>query len=318
MINFSIIIPSYIKDINTTKRCLDSIPMQDDIQVIIVDDHSPYFYDKQGKLDNNIIKNLPYHNSRNVEYYFLNKNGGPGRARNYALTKAKGEWILFCDADDYYEKSKLLDLMKIASCADADVLFFGYNKINDSCSKVYGYDAYDKSVGIQKIDNKDKFWMELFPWQRMVRRSFIQKNKLRFECLYLSEDRLFCMKQVALSDKLAVYNNPVYNYVQYEASLSHIKPSLSKVLGAINVAIKTNLLLKDNGKLDAISDCTLPKYLSVLYEYSFVLYWVYTIKNILALGWQSAMRDRQYVCYLRNVHSNIYLQWKSFINDTLI
>lgn len=315
MVNFSFIIPLYNKDNSLLQRCLKSVPLDLNIQVIIVDDHSPSYYDKAGQLKYDITSSLPYYDNINVEYYFITENGGPGKARNFALTKAKGEWVFFCDADDYFEKCALLDLMKVSSETEADVIFFGYNKIKGSCSEVCGYGAYDESVGIQYIDNKDNFWMEMFPWQRMVRRSFIQKNKLGFENLYLSEDRLFCIKQIALSDKLFVYNRPIYNYVQYEESLSHVKPSQSKAIGAINVAMKVNLLLKENGKLETLSDCTLPKYLSVLYDYSPVLYWIYTIKNIFRLGWKSAMKDRQSVCYMRNVHSNLYLQWKTYIKN---
>ena len=304
----SFIIPTYNKDNDTIKRCLDSIPLRDDVQVLVIDDHSPCYYNEKGNLKTEKISKLPYFNNPCVEYFFLPKNEGPGKARNYALIKAEGEWILFCDADDYYEKSMLLDLMKTSSETDADVIFFGYNKVVGSKSEFCGYGKCCDSVLLQKIEDKDNFWMELFPWQRMVRRSFIQENHLNFENLYLSEDRLFCIKQVALSDKLFVYNRPVYNYVQYEESLSHVKPSLSKAIGAINVAMKVNLLLKENGKLETISDCTLPKYLSVLYDYSPVLYWIYTIKNIVMLGWQSAMKDRLSVCYIRNVHSNLYLQ----------
>lgn len=315
MVKFSFIIPLYNKDASLLQRCLNSIPLNDDVQVIIVDDHSPSYYDKNGWLKDDVISSLPYYNCKNVEYYFLNENGGPGKVRNYALTKADAEWIFFCDADDYYEKSTLLDLMKVSSETNADVIFFGYNKVVGAKSEFCGYGTYRDSKLLQKIEDKDVFWMELFPWQRIVRRSFIQENKLNFENLYLSEDRLFCIKQVALSEKLIVYNRPVYNYVQYEESLSHAKPSLSKVIGAINVSMKVNLLLKDNGKLETVSDCTLPKYLSVLYDYSFVLYWIYTFKNIITLGWQSAMRDRLSVCYIRNVHSNLYLQWKSYLKN---
>ncbi|MBQ5445892.1 MAG: glycosyltransferase family 2 protein, partial [Lachnospiraceae bacterium] len=88
---FSIIIPHYdIPDL--LMRCLKSIPVSKEIQVIVVDDNSPEadtYLEKYPELSR------PY-----LEFIRTTKGGGAGYARNIGLEHAKGEWLLFADADD--------------------------------------------------------------------------------------------------------------------------------------------------------------------------------------------------------------------------
>ena len=92
MITYSLVIPHK----NTPKllqRCLESIPQREDVEVIVVDDNS----DEHLK---------PYVNRHDVILLDIGSDWskGAGRARNIGLSQAKGRWVLFADADDYYEK----------------------------------------------------------------------------------------------------------------------------------------------------------------------------------------------------------------------
>ena len=93
MINYSIIIPHK----NTPKllqRCLNSIPVRNDVQIIIVDDNSdPEIVD---------FKQFPGLNNPNTEVIFTKEGKGAGYARNTGLSKAVGKWTLFADSDDFY------------------------------------------------------------------------------------------------------------------------------------------------------------------------------------------------------------------------
>ena len=87
---FSIIIPHYdIPDL--LMRCLKSIPVSEDIQVIVVDDNSP---DADTYLERYPELSRPY-----LEFIRTTKGGGAGYARNVGLDHAKGKWLLFADAD---------------------------------------------------------------------------------------------------------------------------------------------------------------------------------------------------------------------------
>ena len=90
---FTIIIPH--RNIpHLLKRCISSIPYRDDLQIIIVDDNSsPDIVDfndfpGEGRLNTSII---------------YDKTGlFAGHARNMALDYARGKWVIFADADDFF------------------------------------------------------------------------------------------------------------------------------------------------------------------------------------------------------------------------
>ena len=92
-IKFSVIVPHH----NTPRlliRLLDSIPDRQDIQVIVVDDNSDIPIQEWDTLKKQIHSNVSVK---------LTKEGkGAGYARNVGLSLAKGEWLMFADADDYY------------------------------------------------------------------------------------------------------------------------------------------------------------------------------------------------------------------------
>lgn len=112
----SIIVPVY----NTEKyisECLDSLIGQSyaHIEIIAVDD---------GSTDNSLkILNDISENDKRLKV-FSQFNQGVSVARNLALSKATGEYIMFVDADDW------IDLFTIEEClqaiGDGDVCFFAY------------------------------------------------------------------------------------------------------------------------------------------------------------------------------------------------
>ena len=93
----SVIIPVYNAEA-TLKKCVDSVLMQQyaDFEVILVDDGS-----KDGSFQ--ICDEYAREDSRVTVIH--KENGGVSSARNAALEIAKGERILFLDADDYLDKS---------------------------------------------------------------------------------------------------------------------------------------------------------------------------------------------------------------------
>ena len=89
----SIIIPHH----NTPtllQRCLDSIPADKGIQVIVVDDNSD-----PTKVD---FEKFPGKVRPDVEIFLTKEGRGAGYARNVGLQHAKGDWLLFADSDDYF------------------------------------------------------------------------------------------------------------------------------------------------------------------------------------------------------------------------
>ncbi|MEK8181048.1 glycosyltransferase family A protein [Flavobacterium buctense] len=116
MAYFSIIIPVYNKE-KFVFKTLKSILAQtySDYEIIIVND---------GSTDNSetIIQSFKDHRIQ----YFSKENEGVAVARNYGLAKARGEYICFLDADDFwypifletlYSYCKKLPEQKVLACA---------------------------------------------------------------------------------------------------------------------------------------------------------------------------------------------------------
>ena len=112
--SFSIIIPHKgIPDL--LMRCLKSIPVSEDIQVIVVDDNSA---DADTYLERYSELSRPY-----LEFIRTTKGGGAGYARNVGLEYAKGKWILFADADDFYVED-MYDIICSYADSEADLIYF--------------------------------------------------------------------------------------------------------------------------------------------------------------------------------------------------
>ena len=114
----SIIIPVY-QTRNTLKRCVDSILTQDfrDWQMILVDDAST---DGSAKICESYAKK-----EGRIQHVRLKRNSGLGAARNAGLAKAKGDYIMFVDSDDYLAPDTLKELMEQLSIhPDYDMLEF--------------------------------------------------------------------------------------------------------------------------------------------------------------------------------------------------
>ena len=117
----SIIIPHY----NTPKllcKLLDSIPNIPQIEVLVIDDNSNYdiTYYKQCKMK---------YEKRNVTFYENDPNKkGAGNARNIGLTYAKGKWLLFADADDFFLQD-FWSIIKQFINDEADIIYFASTSV---------------------------------------------------------------------------------------------------------------------------------------------------------------------------------------------
>ena len=88
----SIIIPVYNQE-NLLFRALDSIPVRDDIEIIVVDDAST---DQTWER----LQSYAMVSERRIRTYRNDTNRGVGYARNIALDRAVGDYIYGLDSDD--------------------------------------------------------------------------------------------------------------------------------------------------------------------------------------------------------------------------
>ncbi len=78
-----------------------------------------------------IIKTYQKQDKR-IKLITLKKNQGVANARNTAIKNAKGRYIAFLDADDYWEKEKLQKQIQILQSSNADITYAGYLMIDET------------------------------------------------------------------------------------------------------------------------------------------------------------------------------------------
>ena len=209
----SVIIPAYNAS-KTIYKTLDSLLEQtrSDFEVLIIDD---------GSVDNTYDVCTAYTKEKKFRV-IKQKNKGVSAARNLGINNAKGDYILFMDADDFISKSAINEIYKYLESNNSDIVFFNYyikNKNEEIPVSYSGELVKDKIItNIMKGDVRG------FVWNKVFRKSFIQKNNLFFsENLKYCEDEEFLLDSIWLSDKISYLNVHLYYYVQHENSFTNQK-----------------------------------------------------------------------------------------------
>lgn len=210
--NYSIIIPH--KNIPyLLQRCLNSIPQRKDIEIIIVDDNSnPIIVD---------FKQFPGNNRINTKLIFTKEGKGAGYARNIGLKHAKGKWIIFADADDYFTEN-FTQLLNQYINVGADLIYFkprstSYYSTRKESERVKTYQ--------QLFNGEEKFlrYAYITPWGKFIKRSFIKKNQFKFDETRWGNDAYF-MTQVATTAKdILITHDYLYVVEEREGSLTNEK-----------------------------------------------------------------------------------------------
>lgn len=210
MTELSVIIPVY----NTEKylpQCLDSIFSQDieDFEVICVND---------GSVDNSINILKDYQKSHPNLIVIDKKNEGSGIARNTALEKAKGDYVLFADSDDLYKDDIFSELINKIENTGAEILIFGALTLENNKLRKGHYSIenipkrFKNKIFSGKDLNKDIFKIPSTAWSKLYSREFLEQNNIKFQNVKSGQDQIFFLKSMLCASKIAVLNKNFYCY----------------------------------------------------------------------------------------------------------
>lgn len=202
IINFSIVIP-HKNTPELLRKCLDSIPQDDDIQIIIIDDNS----------DSDVVdfSKFPGIGEDRTEVYLTKEGYGPGYARNIGLQHAIGKWILFADSDDFFHSTilKVLDFARNSIC---DIIFFKPDSINlfDGTKGGRGVEYANRVDEALKNGNFQPILMYSSPCCKLINRAIIEQNNIRFPVIRYGEDVVFMAKIAINSNKCLAIDEVAY------------------------------------------------------------------------------------------------------------
>ena len=210
MINYSFIIP-HKNCPDLLRRCVNSIPVRDDVQIIVVDDNSD-----EGKKPS-----LPERKGLEVVLLDASQSKGAGRARNVGLTKAEGKWLLFPDSDDYYVSS-FMDVLDRYKESDADAVYFGAEyrdgKTGEKLKNLHFMDEIENYDGSTEGLETVRFHHNA-PWTKMVSHAFVETINVNFEESLNGNDILFSILIGFWGKKFLVERGVLYVYVKNSGSL---------------------------------------------------------------------------------------------------
>ncbi len=211
----SVVIPAY----NTAEyieRCLQSITVQTlhDIEIIVVDD---------GSTDDTASRIEAHADPRLT---LLSKsNGGPSSAKNLGLDRARGEFVLLLDSDDWVEPPYLHDMTSAALAGDLDIIasdaFYDYPgkpPLPWSSSPPSAQWISRESVVRDVLAMRNASWMAT----RLYRRKLFEEHRLRYdEEIRFSEDRILDLKLFHYARRVGKLDRGYLHYVQRPGSLTN-------------------------------------------------------------------------------------------------
>jgi len=234
---FSIIIPH--KNIpELLKRCLNSIPHREDVQIIVVDDNSD-----SDKVD---FKRFPGLDDSFIEIVFTKEGKGAGYARNVGLAKATGKWILFADADDYFTDGFLQYLDKYIN-SNYDLIYFGIYEIDAETKKT--------KISLDRVYNKklrkaiyneeyDAYKYTVYgPVAKTIKKSLINENNIKFDETMVANDTMFSIKTAYYAKKIFFDENKIYTRELRRGSLVSLR-NLESNFDRFYVYLRVNVFLE--------------------------------------------------------------------------
>ena len=208
----SVIIPIYNAE-KYLEECLDSLQKQtlEEIEIICVDD---------GSTDTSLQMLFSYAGKDNRIQVIKQQNQFAGVARNHGMRKANGEYLLFLDADDFFEPTMLERMYHKAQSDNVDICICGGKVFDEQTGK---YTVAKHFLNTNMLPKKVPFSSEdiakkVFnftspaPWTKLFKRTFIEEKDLQFQELQRTNDLFFTYAALALATRITYVDEPFVNY----------------------------------------------------------------------------------------------------------
>lgn len=281
MIKFSIIVPIYNSS-GYLEYCLNSILNQSykHFELILVND---------GSSDNSLNICVNFRSKDNRIILINKENGGAGSARNVGLEKAVGDFIIFCDSDDYWNTSNFLEIVSSTiKKEEPELIIFDYkklynNKYEFNIERKWEVIKYKEKEDILNYLMTKKKFTTSANW-KVIKKNILIDNNISFLEGTIAEDMDWGMRVYSHSKEIVYIDKKFYFYRQREGSITR---SLNEE--------------KINNLWNMIEDCTGKKAeeqdipIIIIYKYFSFHYFV-----LLAIIASSKIKNKkQMICILK-------------------
>lgn len=243
--NISVILPVYNTDLFLDK-CLNSLRSQTYkyIEIICVDD---------GSTDSSLQK-LTTHADGDCRLVIISQeNMGVNCARNLAVNYSRGEYLYFCDSDDYLEVDALRKMYSVSKKHNLDMLLF------NTYTEFESDDAYNKHrkkeyrraheyigiySGIQLMDEMltNHEWMAP-PWSSFIKKALFINFDLWFVPGITHGDNIYTFMSMYYAKRVFYIPDKLYHRVVRKMSMTTKTLSFEHAYGYYSCIINLNKML---------------------------------------------------------------------------
>ena len=153
------------------------------------------------------------------------ENGGPSSARNVGIDAAKGEWIVFSDADDWFRPYYLESLYSAVKDSDADMAVGGFTEFRTVSQSYIPFFIHIDGDNAVALDTRSailkiiKTSAVVFPWNKIYKTSIIKENNLKFDLtINIIEDGVFNTQYFCYCKKISLVKDCGYIYILMDST----------------------------------------------------------------------------------------------------
>lgn len=204
----SIGVPIY-KAESYIERCVRSLFNQtyDNIEYIFVDDASP---DNSISLLTTLIESFPQKNTTLIQH---STNLGIAQSRNNIIDTAKGQYLIWVDADDWVDSIFVQTAIEQILSKKADVACLSYKVHSCSNSTIVRYPSFDnpESYCLSILQSRSPYEV----WNKIARITLYKEHNIHaIDGNNVAEDFVISSLLLHHSKKTITINEPLYNYNQ--------------------------------------------------------------------------------------------------------
>lgn len=237
----SIIIPHY-NSLELLKNLISTIPQREEIQTIVIDDNST----------ENRTEYIDFQKENPQILFLANEEGknSAGRCRNVGLEKAEGEWLLFADADDFFEEGLWERIKSFLEQKEFDIIYFQPTSIflesGETASRhVRVCKLIDDFLSEPNLyhECRLRYYFEA-PWSKLIRRSVVVNNQIQFDATRFANDIMFSMQVAYHAKKIKAVKETIYCITQSQGTLT-TTPGKENFEGRFEVFLRKHKYLKE-------------------------------------------------------------------------